>query len=577
MKLYNIYSILYWTAILLAIASCSKDEQVSPADTEPGQLGFISITDEGYASVSDVHNVANASTTRSVDNGYTTEFTAGDACGLYMVRGGKVIYPNVKLTAERDADTGSLVWKPDGGTTLAGGLPDEHYYLYYPYQASMDGKTASFTGNAPTDEEFFAPLIASWQQQEDQSTYANYTKSDLMTAKGIAVIGANNTFLLSFSMTHRMALAVIEMPKTVYKFTDARISDYTIPTPTVFSGSAKPLWGEAAYRYLTNPNAASFPTMEGSYDNGSKEFTITPSGLAAGSYKKYKVDGAVEKRKNYTIQRGDFLLANGHLLPKETSLTEGQKASVAAIVFWTPAETDPAGRQTPASLTDDKIMSKDYPSCTHGLAVAVQYKTKVIYQRPANDFTADDFILNFQNGSGFSRADKSDFAPIATLNKATDNMNRILGYQNTQVLLAYNDWCRATGRGTVATIADELKAFASKYSAPVTSTGWYIPSIKELYMLCYKDIDDIWYAGRALRQRETADIVRNSYLKIYNNIDFLADYHCYWSSTECRSIWDALDLCYTLDFLFSYPTTAYKAVNAGGGAVDNFMSAVCAF
>ena len=39
----------------------------------------------------------------------------------------------VKLTAERDAATGDLVWKSKDNTTLVGGLSDEHYYLYYPY------------------------------------------------------------------------------------------------------------------------------------------------------------------------------------------------------------------------------------------------------------------------------------------------------------------------------------------------------------------------------------------------------------------------------------------------------------
>ncbi|UKI39201.1 MAG: hypothetical protein L6V35_08750 [Alistipes putredinis] len=62
--------------------------------------------------------------------------------------------------------------------------------------------------------------------------------------------------------------------------------------------------------------------------------------------------------ENYTIQRGDFLLTDGRLLPKGTNLSEEQKAKVAGIVFWTPAETDPTGRQTPATLTDDKIFGK---------------------------------------------------------------------------------------------------------------------------------------------------------------------------------------------------------------------------
>jgi len=105
------------------------------------------------------------------------------------------------------------------------------------------------------------------------------------------------------------------------------------------------------------------PTIEGSYDEGKREFAITPSdiGTYAGTYKKYKVDGAACTVKDYTIRRGDYLMADGHLLPKATALTEEQKAKVAAIVFWTPAETDPAGRLAPASLADDRIMARDFP------------------------------------------------------------------------------------------------------------------------------------------------------------------------------------------------------------------------
>ena len=74
-------------------------------------------------------------TTRTVENGCQTKFSEGGACGLYVVRGTQTVYSNVKLTAERDADTGGLVWKTESPTPLAGGLLDEHYYFYYPYQA----------------------------------------------------------------------------------------------------------------------------------------------------------------------------------------------------------------------------------------------------------------------------------------------------------------------------------------------------------------------------------------------------------------------------------------------------------
>ncbi len=51
----------------------------------------------------------------------------------FFKSGTQTLYSNVKLTAERDAATGDLVWKSKDNTTLVGGLSDEHYYLYYPY------------------------------------------------------------------------------------------------------------------------------------------------------------------------------------------------------------------------------------------------------------------------------------------------------------------------------------------------------------------------------------------------------------------------------------------------------------
>ena len=361
MKIQGIYHLLQ-VALLLLLAACTKEE-LSAIQDEAQQLS-ITVTDGGYISATSADPNASP-TTRTVEKDYATEFTTGDACGLYVVRGSQMIYSNVKLTAERDAATGNIVWKPDDGTMLSGGLSDEHYYLYYPYQANMDGKTATVPPGATlTDVSFFRPLVNSWQPQDDQSTHAAYTASDLMTAKGSAAKDANNTLRLSFSMTHRMALAVIEMPKTVYKFTDARIPDYTVITPTSFAGTAKPRRMEDAYRYVVHPNATSSPTIGGSYNGGNKEFSLTPSGLTAGKYKIYEVDNAPVTRKSYTMQVGDYLLTDGNLLPKDTPLTAEQKANVAAIVFWTPAETETTGRQTPASLTDDKIMAADF-SCLY--------------------------------------------------------------------------------------------------------------------------------------------------------------------------------------------------------------------
>lgn len=442
MKIQNIYHLLQ-AALLLLLVSCTQEE--FPAVQDKAQQLTISVTDGGYTSA--VENMKTRVETRAVENGYTTEFTEGDACGFYMVRGGKPVYSNVKLTAEKDAATGGIMWKTDG-TTLAAGMDGESYYLYYPYQADMAGKTATpAEGAVMTDAEFFKPLIDGWQPGDDQSTHAAYTASDLMTAGG-STTGTGNTIHLSFAMKHRMALAVIEMPKTVYKFIDANVPDYTVGAEATFTGTAKPLrMADGTYRYLVH---SSMPTIEGCYDGGNREFTITTSAShpVVGEYKRYKVDGAAETIKNVTyaesgISRiGDFYCTKdngttGYLIPKEADETTVQAATVVGIVFQT--DKSRIGQAEKNALGGkDKV---------HGLVMSVK-----------NIATRQAWSL-FHKDEG-----------LTTCKTKADNYNDISGYGNCEHI--------RTNRGNF----DSYPAFKAAYDynttcpVPATTTGWYLPA-----------------------------------------------------------------------------------------------------
>lgn len=442
MKIQNIYHLLQ-AALLLLLVSCTQQE--FPAVQDKAQQLTISVTDGGYTSA--VENMKTRVETRAVENGYTTEFTEGDACGFYMVRGGKPVYSNVKLTAEKDAATGGIMWKTDG-TTLAAGMDGESYYLYYPYQADMAGKTATpAEGAVMTDAEFFKPLIDGWQPGDDQSTHAAYTASDLMTAGG-STTGTGNTIHLSFAMKHRMALAVIEMPKTVYKFIDANVPDYTVGAEATFTGTAKPLrMADGTYRYLVH---SSMPTIEGCYDGGNREFTITTSAShpVVGEYKRYKVDGAAETIKNVTYAEsgiariGDFYCTKdngttGYLIPKEADETTVQAATVVGIVFQT--DKSRIGQAEKNALGGkDKV---------HGLVMSVK-----------NIATRQAWSL-FHKDEG-----------LTTCKTKADNYNDISGYGNCEHI--------RTNRGNF----DSYPAFKAAYDynttcpVPATTTGWYLPA-----------------------------------------------------------------------------------------------------
>ena len=442
MKIQNIYHLLQ-AALLLLLVSCTQEE--FPAVQDKAQQLTISVTDGGYTSA--VENMKTRVETRAVENGYTTEFTEGDACGFYMVRGGKPVYSNVKLTAEKDAATGGIMWKTDG-TTLAAGMDGESYYLYYPYQADMAGKTATpAEGAVMTDAEFFKPLIDGWQPGDDQSTHAAYTASDLMTAGG-STTGTGNTIHLSFAMKHRMALAVIEMQKTVYKFIDANVPDYTVGAEATFTGTAKPLrMADGTYRYLVH---SSMPTIEGCYDGGNREFTITTSAShpVVGEYKRYKVDGAAETIKNVTYAEsgiariGDFYCTKnngttGYLIPKEADETTVQAAKVVGIVFQT--DKSRIGAKEKEKLGGEGNV--------HGLVMAV----KNIATRQAWG------LFGMDEG-------------LTTCRTKADNYNDISGYGNCEHI--------RTNRGNF----DSYPAFKAAYDynttcpVPATTTGWYLPA-----------------------------------------------------------------------------------------------------
>ena len=442
MKIQNIYHLLQ-AALLLLLVSCTQEE--FPAVQDKAQQLTISVTDGGYTSA--VENMKTRVETRAVENGYTTEFTEGDACGFYMVRGGKPVYSNVKLTAEKDAATGGIMWKTDG-TTLAAGMDGESYYLYYPYQADMAGKTATpAEGAVMTDAEFFKPLIDGWQPGDDQSTHAAYTASDLMTAGG-STTGTGSTIHLSFAMKHRMALAVIEMPKTVYKFIDANVPDYTVGAEATFTGTAKPLrMADGTYRYLVH---SSMPTIEGCYDGGNREFTITTSAShpVVGEYKRYKVDGAAETIKNVTYAEsgiariGDFYCTKdngttGYLIPKEADETTVQAAKVVGIVFQT--DKSRIGAKEKEKLGGEGNV--------HGLVMAV----KNIATRQAWG------LFGMDEG-------------LTTCRTKADNYNDISGYGNCEHIRA--------NRGSFANYPAFKAADGYNTTCPVpaTTTGWYLPA-----------------------------------------------------------------------------------------------------
>ena len=252
------------------------------------------------------------------------------------------------------------------------------------------------------------------------------------------------------------------------------------------------------------------------------------------------------------VKKGDYLYTDGTTSDGglRTIYTDGSMVTlsgadkpqpvagktVAGIVFWTPSETSTAGRLTPASLTDDRIMAAEHPNCTHGLAVAVKTVTyngseTMRWQDPS------EYIVNFQR-SEFTHDRKSDFYEVhaSDVTNNTSLINRILGYQNTVVLLAYNEYCTDNGKGDyIVHLAEAIAEFRQNATpAPAGSTGWFLPSLKELHLLCYKDVDDI-YNQNDRSYNYTRNLVNASLSAVGG--DNLRTDKWYWASTEITGSW----------------------------------------
>ena len=241
------------------------------------------------------------------------------------------------------------------------------------------------------------------------------------------------------------------------------------------------------------------------------------------------VESIVFKTDLSTAKVGDFITTDGKLLEMTESMTlsEEVKKRIAGVVFWVPEKKDP-NRQTQASLQSDEVMAKAHPNCTHGLAVSLKdVSAEMKWQ--GGQYEA---VLNFQRGDAFNPAyDKSLFKPIASNNGSSHPINFILGYQNTLILRAYNVYCKSIGSGNKVVLpVDALAGFETNNPSPSNSTGWFLPSPKELHILCYKDVDNIGRYWEDPSYTDTRDIVNKSLIAADGGT-FAYNYY-YWSSSE---------------------------------------------
>ena len=466
MKLSAYLSIALLAAGMSATVSCSQENE--PDLTASSVQGLtISISDSGYATTDG---------TRAIDQAYKTTFTDGDAIGVFAVRSGKVVekISNRKFTFKEGN------WELEGEPIEYKGTEFKYmkFFAYYPYSENVKFDAGKWDAATQTGDPFES-YVNTWNIQSDQSG-DNYTKQHLMTSSSDAE-GEPLQGKVAFTMTHRMSLVVLEMPKLTYDFTNPGLDDYQMnvsPADFQINGkAAHPHYDAATHTYLALVNPGKDFTI-GGYYTGTQLMEYSAKGnLQGGNAKKYTIKDA--GKISYTLAVGDYFCADGSLVSKDA---ETVPANVVGIVAY-------AGNPQPHVMAPDACsdvqdaLFRDYPSASHGLILAL------------NNAALEDGSTTSQYHSGKSGTydtwfdDDAEWAGKFVYCNTSRNgslKNDVLamypaffGYNNTVLMTMVTE----EGKGSPSTCDHACKfiqAYRSAVELPASASPWYLPSAKEL-------------------------------------------------------------------------------------------------
>jgi hypothetical protein len=216
---------LITSAAVCLFSACDTDDF---SEAYFGEPVTISITADGF--------ISGTPDTRASESGYTTSFVDGDKIGILVITADNNIVEN-----NFPYRYNGTAWVPDGANTIHRYAPGTTYLAYYPYSSTMNGKKTT------------AEILTVFTPTLDQSTYAGYTASDLMTGTG--TVSSTN---LNITLKHALALIEVRL-------------NATSPTQPAFSiggNEVKPYpFATSVYRYLAKPGET---TVRGTYTSSGK-------------------------------------------------------------------------------------------------------------------------------------------------------------------------------------------------------------------------------------------------------------------------------------------------------------------
>lgn len=179
----------------------------------------------------------------------------------------------------------------------------------------------------------------------------------------------------------------------------------------------------------------------------------------------------------------------------------------------------------------DKLLKTEHPECVNGLAVSLQ-EFRDYYQLGNRDYQAH---FGSANNNRFYIQDWisgncPEYQSILSVGLAMgDSGNLMLGYNNTNAMMEFNDAEENAGWPLIP--IQRLEEFRNDNPLPSNTSGWYMPSSKELYMMTETDpsVNVFW----AVREGSNLPAVNKSLEKVDGaTLLGVSESKTYWSSTE---------------------------------------------
>lgn len=482
MKNYFVKSSVALMVVSAALASCTQEEIVQN-DLPTRQTLNISVNTQDFVSED------GSRATTGTDENRTTAFVKGDEMGMYVISSdGTVICNNEKFVYNGttwEAANELYYWK------------NANYIAYYPYNADLTAQNITKVEEIKT--KFTEPV-----DFYTQNTAEAYEKADLMLAEVNSP--ANGT--IQFDLAHQFSMVEINVP--VRKYVTKTGYNYTAPvslnwdTPLTIDEKAVTPYstGKGSFRFIV-PSATDLElTLNGHlvYDEGipvnfGSSTESQSINLASGTCKVYNVtyDKVSSDVVTRDLEVGDYYYSDGSIYPYGNQEGDNDKSKPVkdgciGVIFE-------VGTGVPNT------------SWTHGSVLALKSLGQAKWS--ANRCTVEGNVVTLDN-----------YANAKHGYEVTQSLVHMDGFLwNDAANLAYN-----LGKGE----------YDSQYSAPVSSSGWYLPSLKDWVSIIGNLGDDTDFTLSST-STQTGYVISNikSHIEIIDR-DLATDYFLKYtlSSTE---------------------------------------------